>query len=276
VATLQMSSDPSKDELVLTVDDASIEGDGTDATRFTFRGLDAYGNQRPYPTGDVTLTLSGPATLVADNPFPFATYGGVGGGFIKSQPGTSGAVTITAAHPTLGQASGQLTVQSAVATTGNSPPGTSPPTLRPPTAGGPTGNAPAPTASSTGPIAIEASPARVRTVLSAVLSPRGPLARIRELLRHDGYTVPFDAPSSGRLVIDWYSVPRHAHHRRRLVAAAAETLKKAGPAKVKIKLTSTGHALLKHAELERLTVDASFTPTGQPTTRMSRVINLKR
>ena len=87
VATLQMSSDTSKDELVLTVDDSSIQGDGTDATRFTFRGLDVYGNQRPYPSGDVTLTLTGPATLVADNPFPFATYGGVGGGFISRSPG---------------------------------------------------------------------------------------------------------------------------------------------------------------------------------------------
>jgi beta-galactosidase len=79
-------------------------------TRFTFRALDAYGNQRPYVSGDVTLSLSGPATLIGDNPFAFATYGGVGGAFVRSQPGQTGTVTITVSHPTLGQATGHLTV----------------------------------------------------------------------------------------------------------------------------------------------------------------------
>lgn len=117
VATLVMSSDRSKDRLVLTIEDPIINGDGTDATRFTFRVLDAHGNHRPHvSSGDtVTLTLTGPATLVADNPFPFGTYGGIGGGFIRSQPDSSGSVTLTASHPTLGQATGELTVQPASA-----------------------------------------------------------------------------------------------------------------------------------------------------------------
>ena len=67
-----MSSDPSTDRLALSLDDSSIEGNGSDATRFTFRALDAYGNQRPYVSGDVTLSLNGPAVLVAQNPFDFA------------------------------------------------------------------------------------------------------------------------------------------------------------------------------------------------------------
>jgi beta-galactosidase len=279
VATLQMSSDPSKDSLVLSIDDSSMQGDGTDATRFTFRGLDAYGNQRPYPTGDVTLTLTGPATLVAENPFPFAAYGGVGGGFIQSQPATSGAVTITAAHPTLGQTSAQLMVEAAVATTGSSPPGTWPPALRPtpPSGSPPSTNAPTPTKR---PTAIEASRARVRAALSAVLSPHGVMAKIKELLRHSGYTVRFDAPSSGKLVIGWYLIHKRTRHTRKrkrlLVAAASKSLKRGGTVEVKIKLTARGEALLKHATHERLTVYASFTPTGEPTTKMSRVINLSR
>ena len=105
-----MASDTSRDRLVLSIEDASIAGDGNDMTRITFRALDAYGNQRPYVTGDVTLAVAGPATLIAENPFAFATYGGVGGGFIRSQPGTSGTVTVTATHPTLGQASGSLVI----------------------------------------------------------------------------------------------------------------------------------------------------------------------
>ncbi|MEA2197862.1 MAG: beta-galactosidase, partial [Solirubrobacteraceae bacterium] len=83
---------------------------GSDMTRVTFRALDAYGNQRPYPSGDVTLTVTGPGTLIGDNPFPFATYGGVGGAFIRSQAGRTGAVTVSASHPTLGVASGQVAV----------------------------------------------------------------------------------------------------------------------------------------------------------------------
>ena len=54
VATLQMSANPATDRLVLDLEDAKIVGDGTDATRLIFRALDAYGNQRPYVTGDVT------------------------------------------------------------------------------------------------------------------------------------------------------------------------------------------------------------------------------
>ncbi|HEY5317580.1 MAG TPA: glycoside hydrolase family 2 TIM barrel-domain containing protein [Solirubrobacteraceae bacterium] len=110
VSSLLMSADPSRDRLSLVVEDSSIEAGGTDMTRITFRALDAYGNQRPYPSGDVTLTLTGPATLIGDNPFPFSAYGGVGGAFVRSEPGGDGVVTVTADHPTLGQATGSVTV----------------------------------------------------------------------------------------------------------------------------------------------------------------------
>jgi beta-galactosidase len=109
-SSVHMSADPSRDRLALAVEDSSIQADGSDTTRFTFRAVDAYGNQRPYPRGDVTLALAGPATLIGQNPFAFATYGGVGGGLVRSEPGQSGIVTLTARHPTLGQASGRVTV----------------------------------------------------------------------------------------------------------------------------------------------------------------------
>ncbi len=83
---------------------------GADATRITFRALDAYGNQRPHVTGPVTLTVTGPATLIGDNPFPFARSGGVGGGFIRSRPGQTGMVTVSATHPSLGRALARLAV----------------------------------------------------------------------------------------------------------------------------------------------------------------------
>jgi beta-galactosidase len=270
IGTLQMSSDTTQDRLVLNIEDTSIAGDGNDMTRFTFRALDAYGNQRPYVKGDVTLALTGPATLIAENPFSFAAYGGVGGAFIRSEPGTSGSVTVTATHPTLRQASGTLTVTPATeadfdagpaATASPTPPTTSPSPPKPATPPGP-------------------SRAKVKSALAAVLSPRGAQARIAKLLRNSGYTFRFDAPSTGKLVIDWYFVTKPARHsskpRKVLVASASESLKTAGQIKVKVKLTARGRSLLKHAKRTRLTVEARFTPMGESTTTSSKVIALKR
>ncbi len=110
VVSARMSADPALDRLSLAAEDGAIEADGTDATRITFRALDAYGNQRPHVTGSVTLAVAGPGTLIGDNPFPFREYGGVGGGFVRSRPGRAGVVTITARHPSLGRARARVTV----------------------------------------------------------------------------------------------------------------------------------------------------------------------
>ena len=116
-ASVRMSADTSRDRLSLVADDTSIQADGSDTARLTFRALDAYGNQRPYVSGDVTLTLAGPATLVGDNPFHFGEYGGVGGAFVRSVPGRTGLVTVTAEHPSLGHATARLTVTPALGRT---------------------------------------------------------------------------------------------------------------------------------------------------------------
>jgi beta-galactosidase len=108
VTSVRMSADTARDYLALTADDSSIQADGADATRLTFRALDAYGNQRPYATGEVSLSRTGPATLVGDNPFAFGTYGGVGGAFVRSEPGRPGLITVTARHPVLGTATVRL------------------------------------------------------------------------------------------------------------------------------------------------------------------------
>ncbi len=268
VASVSMSADPTRDRLVLVVEDATIVGDGSDMTRFTFRALDAYNNQRPYPTGDVALTLAGPAALIAENPFSFAEYGGVGGGFIRSQAGATGTVTVTATHPTLGSASGSVVV--------TAPPPPAPPGVQisPPAPPSPRPVA-VPTATPTGP-----SRAKVRAALAALLAPRGAAARIAKLLKRGGYTFSFDAPSSGKLVIDWdYHPPRKGRHRKpRPVRVAARTasIRKAGRVKVTIKLTKRGRALLAHARRVKLTATVRFTPIGQSTTTRSKVIELKR
>ena len=105
-----MSADTSKDRLHLAAADASIVADGSDATSVTFRATDAHGNHRPHVTGEVTLTVAGPGGLVGSNPFAFGTFGGVGGAFVRSMPGKTGRVTITARHATLGSAGAVVTV----------------------------------------------------------------------------------------------------------------------------------------------------------------------
>ncbi len=108
VAQLRMSANPAGDALAMAVDDATIAADGSDATRAVFRAIDAYGNQRRYGSGEVTLTVSGPATLAGDNPFAFGQYGGLGAVWIRSLAGQPGAITLTASHPLLGQAEVQV------------------------------------------------------------------------------------------------------------------------------------------------------------------------
>ncbi len=110
VASIRMSADTSRDRLMLTADDASIHADGSDCTRLTFRAVDAYGNQRCSVSGLVSLSLTGPATLIGDNPFDFGVYGGVGGAFVRSRPGLTGPVRITAEHPALGRATVRMAV----------------------------------------------------------------------------------------------------------------------------------------------------------------------
>jgi beta-galactosidase len=113
VASARMSADISNDRLALTADDGSIAADGTDTTRLTFRALDQYGNQRARATGRVRLSLAGPATLIGDNPFDLARYGGVGGAFVRSRPGKTGKVTVTAEHDVLGRATVTIAVMPA-------------------------------------------------------------------------------------------------------------------------------------------------------------------
>jgi beta-galactosidase len=113
VTTLQMSSNPATDRLAIDLEDTRIVGDGSDTTRLSFRATDAFGNQRPYVAGDVSISLHGPAAIVGQNPFAFGQFGGVGGVIIRSEAGRSGTAQVTVRHPTLGGAQATLTVAKA-------------------------------------------------------------------------------------------------------------------------------------------------------------------
>jgi beta-galactosidase len=108
VTEIRMASDPARDTLSMTVDDAIIYANGSDATRVVFRAIDAYGNQRRYQSGEVTLTLTGPATLIGDNPFAFGAYGGLGAVWLRSLADQPGLITLAATLPELGHAEIQV------------------------------------------------------------------------------------------------------------------------------------------------------------------------
>jgi beta-galactosidase len=108
VARMRMSASRAGDALAMAADDATISADGSDATRVVFRAIDVFGNQRRYGSGEVALTLSGPATLVGDNPFAFGQYGGLGAVWIRSRAGQPGEITLAASHPLLGRAEVQV------------------------------------------------------------------------------------------------------------------------------------------------------------------------
>jgi beta-galactosidase len=105
------SSDSSKDQLLIEVDDKQLIANGSDATRVVFRAVDKFGAPRPFVGGEVTLKVEGPAILVGDNPFSLADNGGAGAVWIRTAPEKTGLVRVTATHSTLGPKSVQITVR---------------------------------------------------------------------------------------------------------------------------------------------------------------------
>ena len=49
-----------------------------------FRAVDAYGNARPYVSGEVQLSVTGPGVLIGDNPFAFGDAGAAGAVWIRT------------------------------------------------------------------------------------------------------------------------------------------------------------------------------------------------
>jgi beta-galactosidase len=108
--TLTLSGSGKDVDLKLLPDDRTIVGDGRDATRLVLLITDEYGNIRPFATGAVTLSITGPGELVGEN--PFAITGGTGAVWIRAKE-AGGVVRITAKHPYLGTRSAEVNVSPA-------------------------------------------------------------------------------------------------------------------------------------------------------------------
>jgi beta-galactosidase len=100
VLTQRLSSDRSRDQLLLTSDFPTLPSNAYDLTRVWFSTADAHGTLMRRMEGQVTLTLTGPAELIGDKVFTLADTGGVGAIWLRAIPNRHGSVTITATHPT--------------------------------------------------------------------------------------------------------------------------------------------------------------------------------
>ncbi|HTZ86185.1 MAG TPA: carboxypeptidase-like regulatory domain-containing protein [Solirubrobacteraceae bacterium] len=148
-----------------------------------------------------------------------------------------------------------------------------------------TAASPSPTASSgvSSEIAHAASAAQLKALLTKLLVPGGTSAKLTTLGAHGSYTATFSSLAAGRISIAWYFVPKGAHVAKSkpkpkpvLVAAGKLTTKEGGTAKLTIKLTSAGHALVaKHKPL-KLTAQGAFAPKGRATLNATRSFTLKR
>jgi hypothetical protein len=81
------------------------------------------------------------------------------------------------------------------------------------------------------------------------------------------YDLSFTSPMAGQLVIGWYFLPRGAHIagavRPVLVAQGKMTFTRPGRAKLKLKLTGQGLALLRHTKHVALTAKGTFKAHGE-------------
>ena len=112
VKTLTLSGSGKDADLKVLADDKELEGDGRDATRVCLLVTDEYGNIKPFATGAVLLSISGPGEIVGEN--PFAITGGTGAVWVKTKA-AAGTIRLTAKHPYLGTRSLEIQVKAAAA-----------------------------------------------------------------------------------------------------------------------------------------------------------------
>jgi len=126
----------------------------------------------------------------------------------------------------------------------------------------------------------------VAGLYAAQLKPAGKGSLIGALLHNGLYAQSFKAPEAGTAAISWYYLPPGAKlaggakKKRKpapiLVASGRVTVTAAGQATIKIRLTSAGRRLLKHAKQIELTDTVAFTPAGAGTVTTSGTFRLHR
>ncbi len=123
-----------------------------------------------------------------------------------------------------------------------------------------------------------ASAAQLKSLLLALLTPRGAAAKIGALKKHHGYTVSFGSLVAGKLSISWYEVPKGAHlaaAKPTLVASGSVVTGPSGTTKLTLKLTASGKKLIAHGGRLTLTAKGTLTPSGRSALRATHSFTLK-
>jgi hypothetical protein len=126
------------------------------------------------------------------------------------------------------------------------------------------------------------STAQLKALLARQLVPSGKAGKIRNLLKHGGLTMPFQALTAGTVTVGWYQVPVGAKLAKRttakpvLVASGKLTFAGAGRGQLKLKLTAAGRQVLRHAKHIKLTAKGTFAPSGQADVSAVGTLSLRR
>ena len=108
VAAKLLPGNGTDDVLVVKPDDLELDGDGRDATRVVLAVVDSGGNYRPFATGAISLSVTGPGEIVGENPFSLS--GGAGAVWVKAKE-SSGTIHLVASHQYLGKKSVDIHVR---------------------------------------------------------------------------------------------------------------------------------------------------------------------
>jgi beta-galactosidase len=108
VGSRTLSGSGTDDRLVVKPDHLELNGDGRDATRVVLAVTDAGGNLRPFASGAIQLSLSGPGEIVGENPFSLS--GGAGAVWVKARE-AAGTIRLEARHQYLGKQKVEIQVR---------------------------------------------------------------------------------------------------------------------------------------------------------------------
>jgi hypothetical protein len=125
------------------------------------------------------------------------------------------------------------------------------------------------------------SSTRLATLFARALAPSGTAARIGALVKRGAFVASLRAFGPGKAVIYWYRPAQRAAHSSKLmpptlVAGGKVAFRKAGTAKIVVRLTPAGERLLKRSKRVALSAKAMFAPNGAEAIRAQRGFVLTR
>jgi hypothetical protein len=115
---------------------------------------------------------------------------------------------------------------------------------------------------------VQFTPAQTAAFVAGQLVPSGKTASIGSLLKHGGLSLPFTAPSSGSVTIEWFELPAGATLSRKTKVKAGLVAKGQGsfvgtrPGVVKVRLTAAGRKLLGRSKRLKVEAKGSFVAVG--------------